>query len=118
MLRFYPGAIPAQRFFSPTAGYNNWAYLNDEYQVSSVSFVRGWSRALLRFRGGLVCRQGRRRVAEQYQALPGVRFVYLDGGSNGGGVRGGGCRFTYQIVLAFDKRVVDEASAKAYGVRS
>ena len=56
MIRFYHGQVPSKNFFSLMHGYNNWAFLNNEYQVPQIHFVRGWNRALLNFEGGLTCR--------------------------------------------------------------
>jgi hypothetical protein len=33
LLRFFPNQFPAKAFFSPTHGYTNWDFLNNEYQV-------------------------------------------------------------------------------------
>ena len=49
MVRFQKDSIPSKAFFSPIHGYNNWNFLNNEYQVPDVKFVRGWNRALLSF---------------------------------------------------------------------
>ena len=69
--------------------------------------MRGWRRALLDFSGGLSCRQESKwRIARRYQSLRGVRGVYLDKVSE--------CRFTYQIVLAFDRRIMTPASIGFY----
>jgi hypothetical protein len=78
MLRFFPGEIPQKSFFSTKTGYSNWNFLNNEYQVQSIIFFRGWSRALVDFAGGINCRESSRSIAERYQSLPSVKFVYLD----------------------------------------
>ena len=71
--------------------------------------MRGWRRALLDFSGGLSCRQESKwRIARRYQSLRGVRGVYLDKVSE--------CRFTYQIVLAFDRRIMTPHSIGFYRV--
>ena len=33
MLKFFPNKFPIKSFFSPTHGYTNWDFLNNEYQV-------------------------------------------------------------------------------------
>ena len=78
MLRFFPGEIPKKGFYSPDKGYNNWYFLNNEYQVQSIHHFRGWHRALVDFAGGMSCHESSRRIGERYQALPSVNLVYLD----------------------------------------
>lgn len=106
MVRFFRGEVPMKKFFSPTAGYTNWKSLNNEYQVSAIHFVRGFSRALLDFSGGISFRESHNSIAKRYQSLPGIRSVYLDTLNE--------CRFTYQIVLAFDRKVIDPPTILNY----
>lgn len=104
MVRFFPGEVPTKKFFHPSSGYSNWISVNNVYQASNIHLVRGWSRALLDFRGGMHCRESHRRIARRYQKLPGVRSVYLDPFND--------CRFTYQIVVAFDRKIMNPGAVK------
>ena len=105
MLRFFRGEIQPRGFFSQS-GYTNWDFLNNEYQAKAIHFLRGWNRALIDFAGGISCREGERSIAERYQSLPSVRFVYLDTVDE--------CRFTYQIVVAFDHKEMSKEEIKYY----
>eukprot|EP00094_Tigriopus_californicus_P000990 TCALIF_00958-PA protein Name:"Protein of unknown function" AED:0.30 eAED:0.30 QI:77/1/0/1/1/0.5/2/0/489 len=106
MIRFSPDGVPSKNFFAISGGYSNWDFLNDEYQVSAIHLLRGWNRALIDFAGGIQCRDPEIDIARRYQALPGVRSVYLD--------RKDDCRFTYQIVIAFDRKVMNGNSVRQY----
>jgi len=47
MLRFFPDKFPQKKFFSPTHGYTNWDFLNNDYQAEvyykSFSLKLLWS---------------------------------------------------------------------------
>ena len=106
MIRFFPADIPVKNFFSLSKGYSNWDSLNNEYQSVDTRFVRGWNRALVDFAGGLTCADSHAAIAARYQSLPGVRSVYLDNLNE--------CRFTYQIVIAFDKKAMHPGTVRQY----
>ncbi len=38
MLRFFPDKFPQKSFFSPTHGYTNWDFLNNDYQAEVRTF--------------------------------------------------------------------------------
>jgi hypothetical protein len=63
---------------------------------------------LLDFAGGIHCRESSRSIAERYQSLPNIQFIYLDTLND--------CRFTYKIVLSFDRSTVNAEDVKYYQV--
>ena len=74
--------------------------------VSSISYLRGWNRALLSFESGLHCKESSHAVARQYSSLPGVVSVYRDEYQS--------CRLTYRILLKFDGRYMTPRSLHFY----
>jgi len=115
MVRFVKDEVSSKNFFHPSRGYTQWNALNDEFAVTGLHLVRpsgavgGDPRALVDLPGGVSCRPSQLDVARKYRALPHVRLVYLDGGT------GRGCRFSYRIVLAFDRKAVTPDSVRSYG---
>ena len=81
----------------------------DFYLPKAIHSFRGWNRALLDFAGGIHCRESSRSIAERYQALPKIQFIYLDTLND--------CRFTYKIVLSFDRKTIKPEDVKYYQVR-
>ena len=106
MVRFYKGEVHPKGFFSAINGYNYWDFLNNEYQVNSIHYLRGWNRARLDFEGGLECKKTIGNIAKDYWKLRNVRLVYLDTFDE--------CKFTYQIVIAFDKKIMSRQDVKNY----
>ena len=106
MVRFYRGEVHPKGFFSATHGYRNWDFLNSEYQVNSIHYLRGWNRARIDFKGGFECKESTGSIAKRYSELPSVNLVYLDTFDE--------CKFTYQIVIAFDKKTMSREDVKAY----
>lgn len=106
MIRFFKGEINTRKFFSPKFGYRNWESLNNEHQVRTIHYIKGWNRALLDFEGGIACRENQRSIAKRYQNLPSVRFVYLDTPND--------CQFTYQILIAFDRNLMGPTDVRHY----
>ena len=106
MVRFYRGEVNPKGFFSVTTGYKNWDFLNNDYQVNSIHYLRGWNRARIDFEGGLECKENIGSIAKRYYKLPSVRLVYLDTFDE--------CKFTYQIVIAFDKKIMSRQDVKSY----
>ena len=53
MLRFHKDEVQPKGFFSLQSGYNEWETLNNQYQAKSITFLRGWNRALINFAGKL-----------------------------------------------------------------
>ena len=90
-----------QKLFSPNGGLF--------YLPKAIHSFRGWNRALLDFAGGIHCRESSRSIAERYQALPKIQFIYLDTLND--------CRFTYKIVLSFDRKTIKPEDVKYYQVR-
>ena len=74
--------------------------------VSSISYLRGWNRALLSFESGLHCKESSHSVAMKYNNLPGVVSVYRDEYQS--------CRLTYRILLKFDGRYMTPRSLHFY----
>ena len=74
--------------------------------VSSISYLRGWNRALLNFESGLHCKESSHSVAMKYKELPGVVSVYRDEYQS--------CRLTYRILLKFDGRYMTPRSLHFY----
>lgn len=97
--------VPAKRFFHPL-GFHNWDKLNNQYQVTSVSYLVGWNRALLHFQAGLHCKEPSLAVAVKYKHLHGVLDVFRDEYQN--------CRLTYRILLKFDGRYMTPKSIHHY----
>ena len=106
MVRFYRGEVQPKGFFSAVHGYSNWDSLNNEYQVNSIHYLRGWNRARIDFEGGIACKENIGSIAKRYWNLPHVRLVYLDTFDE--------CKFTYQIVVAFDKKRMKKEDVKRY----
>ena len=106
MVRFFKGEVQPKGFFSAIHGYNKWDFLNNDYQVNSIHYLQGWNRARLDFEGGLECKENIGSIAKKYWDLQNVRLVYLDTFDE--------CKFTYQIVIAFDKKTMTRKNVKEY----
>lgn len=106
MVRFFRGEVNPKGFFAPITGYSKWDFLNNEYQVNSIHYLRGWNRARLDFEGGLECKSNIGSIAKKYWDLQNVQLVYLDTFDE--------CKFTYQIVIAFDKKKMSRQRIKEY----
>ena len=106
MVRFHRGEVHPKGFFSAISGYNKWDFLNNDYQVNSINYLRGWNRARLDFEGGLECKENIGSIGMRYKKLLNVRSVYLDTFDE--------CKFTYQIVIAFDKKIMSRQEVKNY----
>ena len=106
MIQFFRGEVHPKGFFSAIDGYNHWDSLNNDYQVDSIHYLRGWNRARLDFEGGLQCKENIADIATKYYNLQKVRKVYLDTFDE--------CKFTYQIVIAFDKKTMSRQAVKDY----
>jgi len=105
LVKFDRKRVPSRKFFYPT-GFHSWDNLNGQYQVSSISYLRGWDRALLTFESGLHCKESSHSVAMKYKNLPGVVSVYRDEYQS--------CRLTYRILLKFDGRYMTPRSLHFY----
>ena len=106
MIRFFRGEVHPKGFFSATEGYKYWDSLNNDYQVDSIHYLRGWNRARLDFEGGLQCKENIGSIAKRYWNLQNVRLVFLDTFDE--------CKFTYQIVIAFDKKTMSRQAVNDY----
>lgn len=105
LIKFDGKRVPSKKFFSPM-GFHGWDYLNSQYQVTSIAYLRGWNRALINFESGLHCKESSHKVAMKYKNLPGVVSVYRDEYQN--------CRLTYRILLKFDGRYMTPRSLHFY----
>jgi len=105
LVKFERDRVAAKRFFHPL-GFHGWDALNNQYQVTSISYLTGWSRALLRFQSGLHCKESSQAVAIKYRSVPGILSVFRDQYQN--------CRLTYRILIKFDSKYMTPKSIHHY----
>jgi len=105
LVKFDKDRVPAKRFFHPL-GFHAWDKLNNQYQVTSISYLVGWNRALLHFQSGLHCKESSRAMAVKYRSIPGIFSVFRDEYQN--------CRLTYRILIKFDGRYMTPKSIHHY----